>query len=613
MASISSLGVGSGLDLSSILDSLTAAQKATLTPISNQQSSFTAKLSAYGTLKSALTTFQTANTALSKADLFSATSTTSSTTAFSATTAGNAIAGKYTISVTHLAQAQTLTTRTTRDDTKTAIATSDSKLTIQQGGDKDPITIDISAANSSLSGIRDAINNAKAGVSASIINVGNGEYRLSVTSNDTGLDNAMTLSVSGDDALQSFMGYDASASSNGMEVSVAAQNAQLTVNNVAIENSSNTISDALENITLNLNDVTTGNQTLTITQDTSKAQTAIKDWVNAYNSLIDTFSSLTKYTAVDAGADSQSSSNGALLGDSTLRTIQTQLKSMLSNTVSSSSYKTLAQIGITTDPSDGKLELDADKLTAALKKDASGVGALIVGDGKKTGITTTIGSNLTSWLSTTGIIKAATDGVSKTLNKLTKDYNAASDRIDAQVARYKEQFTQLDVLMTSLNSTSSYLTQQFENNSNSKQAIFIGRQVMYAAKGTQAYAQIGVESAVMSASQQQLVTMLFDGVLSALVRASLFMQDNNQQGKGVSLSKAINIIENGLRVSLDEESKDELTQNLIALYSYMVRRLLQANLRNDVSAVEEVEALMRNIADAWKESLLSPSLIQDPV
>ena len=136
---------------------------------------------------------------------------------------------------------------------------------------------------------------------------------------------------------------------------------------------------------------------------------------------------------------------------------------------------------------------------------------------------------------------------------------------------------------------------------------------MYSAKGTQAYAQIGVESAVMSASQQQLVTMLFDGVLSALVRARLFMQDNNQEGKGVSLSKAINIIENGLRVSLDEESKDELTQNLIALYSYMIRRLLQANLRNDVSAVEEVETLMRNLADAWKESLLSPSLIQDPV
>lgn len=136
---------------------------------------------------------------------------------------------------------------------------------------------------------------------------------------------------------------------------------------------------------------------------------------------------------------------------------------------------------------------------------------------------------------------------------------------------------------------------------------------MYSAKGTQAYAQIGVESAVMSASQQQLVTMLFDGVLSALVRARLFMQDNNQEGKGVSLSKAISIIDNGLRIGLDEESQDELTQNLIALYSYMIKRLLQANLRNDVSAVEEVETLMRNLADAWKESLLSPSLIQDPV
>ncbi|MEJ5071270.1 flagellar export chaperone FliS [Enterobacter ludwigii] len=136
---------------------------------------------------------------------------------------------------------------------------------------------------------------------------------------------------------------------------------------------------------------------------------------------------------------------------------------------------------------------------------------------------------------------------------------------------------------------------------------------MYGAKGTQAYAKIGVESAVMSASQQQLVTLLFDGALSALVRARLFMQDNNLEGKGLSLSKAINIIENGLKVGLDEESKDELTQNLIALYAYMVRRLLQANLRNEVSAVEEVEALLRDIADAWKEVALSPTLIQDAV
>ncbi|MCS2156131.1 flagellar export chaperone FliS [Scandinavium sp. H11S7] len=136
---------------------------------------------------------------------------------------------------------------------------------------------------------------------------------------------------------------------------------------------------------------------------------------------------------------------------------------------------------------------------------------------------------------------------------------------------------------------------------------------MYGAKGTQAYAKIGVESAVMSASQQQLVTLLFDGALSALVRARLFMQDNNIEGKGLSLSKAINIIENGLKVGLDEKSNDELTQNLIALYAWMVRRLLQANLRNEVSAIEEVESVLRDIADAWKDVALSPTLIQDAV
>lgn len=136
---------------------------------------------------------------------------------------------------------------------------------------------------------------------------------------------------------------------------------------------------------------------------------------------------------------------------------------------------------------------------------------------------------------------------------------------------------------------------------------------MYSAKGTQAYAKIGVESAVMSASQAQLVTLLFDGALSALIRARLFMQDNNLEGKGLSLSKAINIIENGLKLGLEESNGDELTDNLIGLYSYMVRRLLHANLRNDVAAVEEVEGLLRGIADAWKEAngVLPP--VQDAV
>jgi len=97
------------------------------------------------------------------------------------------------------------------------------------------------------------------------------------------------------------------------------------------------------------------------------------------------------------------------------------------------------------------------------------------------------------------------------------------------------------------------------------------------------------------------MTLLFDGAISAVVRARLFMQDGNIPGKGNAISKAINIIEAGLKQGLDEASGDALTLNLIGLYSYMVRRLVEANIRNDVPALEEVETLLRNIADAWKE------------
>ena len=473
MASISNLGVGSGLPLSTMLDSLTTAEKAALTPISTQQSAYTAKLSAYATLKSSLTTFQTANTKLNSADLFTATTANSSSTAFSATTSGSStVAGKYAINVTQLAQAQVLTSAVQSSNTAalgdSSVASRSIAITLKDGTSK---SVTLSADQTSLTGMRDAINGANAGITASIIKVSDGSFRLSMSANKTGSDNAVaTIAVTGDSTLQGIVGFDASASSNVMTESVKAQNAQLTVNNVAIENSSNQISDALEGITLNLTAQTTGDQTLTITKDTSKASSAITGWVNAYNTLLDQFNTLTKYTKVDTNSGSQDSSNGALLGDSTLRTIETQLKSMLTNAQSSSSYKSLGQIGITTDPQTGSLVIDTTKVSAALDKDAAGVKEMIVGDGKTTGITTKIGINITSWLSSKGIVQSATDGVSKTLNNLTALYNTTSDRIDADIARYKTQFTQLDLAISKLNSTSTYLTQQFDTSNSSNKS-----------------------------------------------------------------------------------------------------------------------------------------------
>ncbi|MET6678228.1 flagellar export chaperone FliS [Citrobacter amalonaticus] len=124
---------------------------------------------------------------------------------------------------------------------------------------------------------------------------------------------------------------------------------------------------------------------------------------------------------------------------------------------------------------------------------------------------------------------------------------------------------------------------------------------MYTASGTKAYAQISVESGVMSASPHQLIEMLFDGANSALVRARLFLEQGDIAAKGEALSKAINIIDNGLKAGLDQENGGELADHLSSLYDYMIRRLLLANLRNDSQAIEEVEGLLGNIAEAWKQ------------
>ncbi|WP_114193443.1 flagellar export chaperone FliS [Edaphovirga cremea] len=135
---------------------------------------------------------------------------------------------------------------------------------------------------------------------------------------------------------------------------------------------------------------------------------------------------------------------------------------------------------------------------------------------------------------------------------------------------------------------------------------------MYNRSGVQAYAQIGLESAVMGASPHQLIVMLFDGAQSALLRAKILMEQGDIAGKGNALSKAINIIDSGLRAGLNMEQGGELAGNLETLYEYMSRRLLHANLHNDLEAITEVEVLLNNIADAWRQIGPNYQPSQDP-
>ncbi|HGX3840528.1 TPA: flagellar filament capping protein FliD [Escherichia fergusonii] len=464
MASFTSLGVGSNLPLDTLLTNLTTAEKKRLTPITQQQSSNTARLTAFGTLKSSLEKFQTANTALNDAALFKSTTVVSSSTDLTVSTTAGAAAGIYKISVSQLAQAQSIRTTTPVTDSKAIQGNSNSErtLVIKQDGKDKPLEIKLTSEQTSLEGLRDAINNADGGVSASIVKVKDNDYQLVLTSSETGLENQMSVSVQGDDKLNQFISFNnPDVTGNNVEQIVEAQDAKLSVNGINIERSSNTITDAPQGITLNLTKVV-DDVTITVNKSDEKSTSAIKAWVEAYNSLVDTIGSLTKYTAVDPGAEKQDTSNGALLGDSTVRTIQTGIRGKFSASANSGNFQTLSQIGITQDGTTGKLKIDDDKLKKALSEHSVDVQQLLVGDGKETGITTKIAGLVKGYLADDGIIDSAQDSINSTLKKLTKQYLSVSASIDDTIARYQAQFTQLDTMMSKLNNTSTYLTQQFE-------------------------------------------------------------------------------------------------------------------------------------------------------
>ncbi|MGH1498792.1 flagellar filament capping protein FliD [Yersinia proxima] len=466
MASISSLGVGSGMDLSSLLTSLSNAEQARLTPLTTQQTSYKSKLTAYGILQSALAKVETASAALKKADTLTSTAVSSTNTAFSAVTDSAASAGSYTIEVSNLAKAQSLLSAEVSNATnKLGNDNASRTITITQPGKKDPLEVTLTSEQTSLTGIRDAINKQEGGVSASIMKADDNTYYLALTSKDTGTQSEMTISVTGDDTLNDFLNYTPSSTggSGGMTQKVAAEDAALTVNGVAITRQSNTITDAPQGVTLTLKAKTKANEpeTLNITRDSTAMKAAIQTWVDAYNSLQTTFGSLTQYTAVEQGKD-QSTNNGALVGDGTLRSIQTQLKSQLAS-AQSGDVKTLASLGITQDVK-GKLTIDSTKLDKALTEKPNGVVTFFVGDGKETGFATQTDNLLNTVLDTTkGTLKSATDGINKSLKNLDTQVTATTASIALTIERYKTQFTQLDKMMTSMNSTVSFLTQQFSS------------------------------------------------------------------------------------------------------------------------------------------------------
>ncbi|MCC8374177.1 flagellar filament capping protein FliD [Photorhabdus sp. HUG-39] len=468
MASISSLGAGSGMDLGSILDKLQAAEQKRLVPLTQQQTSYKGKLTAFGTLKGSLEKLETASESLKKFDKLNTTTASEKHDAFVASTDSKASPGNYSIEVKQLAQAQSLKTEKV-NNIKEYVGESLGEgktrtITITQPGEKKPMKIELTDGQTSIIEIRDAINKQESNVNASIIKAKNGENYLVLTAKKAGTESVMTITVEGDNKLSEFLDYPGTTSK--LTQTVEAKNALLTVNKIPIERQTNHITDAPEGVKLDLKKTTEDKdkpgeykpEMLVISRDIEPMKEAIKNWVDAYNELQTTFDSLTKFKQVKQGEE-PSKDNGALLGDSTLRGIQNQLRSQIFSSQAVNDIPTLNKLGIK-QKFDGKLEIDNEKLEKNLKEKPTNVKAFFMGDGKETGFATQTHKLLKDALdSHEGTLVTATNGINKRLKNLDQQVDRTKQNINETIERYKRQFSQLDKMVSSLGKTGSFLSQ----------------------------------------------------------------------------------------------------------------------------------------------------------
>jgi len=451
MASITSAGLGSGLDIEGLITKLMTAEQAPITLLQTRESKETTKLSSWGQIKSAMSTLQAAALAMDTRAEFSTFKTSiGNSTVGTISASTSAVAGSYSLEVSKLADVQKIKSAGYADKSSTVVDVSggDQTLSLKVGSTTTDITID--SSNNTLEGMRDAINNSKSGVTATIVNDGNASspYRLVITGAETGADNAFSLS-----GLTAFS-YDATTGTGtGLTKIQAASNAEFTIDGISMSKSSNTVTDAIEGVTLTLTGTNVGSATnISVSNDNSAIQTKAAALVKAYNDLNSIIKVQTAYNATTKSA-------GTLNGDSTTRTLQMQIRSILGGTSGSGSYNTLSSVGISFQK-DGSMALDSAKLQKALDNPEVDVAAIFVKDSNGTGIASKLDSAITTMLGTGGMVTARTDGINATIKSMDKQIDTLSDRLTMIEKRYRAQFTALDSTIASLNSTGTFLTQQ---------------------------------------------------------------------------------------------------------------------------------------------------------
>ncbi len=453
MATIVSTGIGSGLDIAGIVQSLLAAEgRPVETRIIQQEARAQAKLSAFGGLKSALADFRDKLDIMkSPAKFLTRRAISGSEEHFSVSAGSTALPASYALEVVQLAKAQKLTSGAFTDS-DTVVGTGTMTVTVGAS----TMDLGITTGNNTLAGIRDAINTAtnNPGVTATIVNADSGSY-LILTAEDTGAANTITITQAGGDGGLSALEYDPGNGLTSLTESTAAQDALVRIDGFDVMNDTNNISAAVQGVTISLLKSTGGvTERLTVENDDAAARGLVNDFVASYNELIKTLDSLTDY-------DADSNFGAPLLGDATVRGIRDQIRREMSTAVSDidAPFSTLLDVGIEVQL-DGSLVLDDSVLSSVLADDFVKFGQLF---SNTDGFAVRLYDLTHGYLDTDGIIETRTKGLETRIEGLVDDRESLNERLASLETRLLRQFNALDSLLAQLSSTSNFLAQQLDN------------------------------------------------------------------------------------------------------------------------------------------------------
>jgi flagellar hook-associated protein 2 len=451
MASITSTGIGSGLDVASLVQQLVAAEgQPTEIRIARKEAEFQARLSALGSVKSSLASFKTQLEKMSELEsLLTRSASAADEDLLTVSADETALPGVYDIEVVQLAQTQQLRSAVF---TGTGAVVGTGTLNISVGSES--FSVEIDDSNNTVAGIQNAINVAleNRGVSATIVNADAGSY-LFLTGDNTGSDQAITVTQSGGDGGLSVLEYDPDNGLLALTETAAAQDALIRVNGFDVTSDNNTVVGAVEGVTIDLFATNAGSTTqIAIDNDRDAVKGEIQAFVDAYNELISTFENQTGY-------DTVTERGGPLLGDATIRGVRDQLRRELSIEVRDidATFDSLLDIGIETDI-EGRLTLDSSRLDEILGSEFAKLGQLFANsDGYAPRLTGIIDSYIDD---TDGVLSKRVEGIEGSVEDLADQREALNVRLTSLEARLLKQFNALDALVGQLQTTSTFLTQQ---------------------------------------------------------------------------------------------------------------------------------------------------------